>query len=68
MKFKVTKKKRSHYLSLAFFIIIAAVRMARESNVSVIQTLQKELDTHLQQVRKYTEHDTQLNTAVSALQ
>jgi hypothetical protein len=42
--------------------------MARESNVSVIQTFQKELDTHLQQVRKYTEHDTQLNTAVSALQ
>ncbi len=42
--------------------------MARESNVSVIQNLQKELDTYLQQVRQYTEKDAQLNAAVSALQ
>ncbi len=42
--------------------------MARESNVSVIQNLQKELDTYLEQVRQYTEKDTQLNAAVSTLQ
>ena len=42
--------------------------MARESNVSVIQKLQKELDTHLQQVKEYTEQDRQLNAAISALQ
>jgi hypothetical protein len=53
---------------LELFIIIAAVRMARESNVSVIQNLQQELDTYLEQVRQYTEKDTQLNAAVSTLQ
>ncbi len=42
--------------------------MARESNVTVIQKLQKELDTYLQQVREYTEQDTLLNAAITALQ
>jgi hypothetical protein len=42
--------------------------MARDSNVSVIQNLQKELDTQLEQVREYTERDTQLSAAISALQ
>jgi hypothetical protein len=42
--------------------------MARESNLTVIQTLQKELDGYLQQVREYTERDTQLNTAITTLQ
>jgi hypothetical protein len=59
------KRKRSFLLLI---LIIAAVNMARQSNVSVIQTLQKELDAHLQQVREYTEQDTQLTAAISALQ
>lgn len=42
--------------------------MARESNITVIQKLQKELDTHLQHVRENTEQDTQLNVAITALQ
>ena len=42
--------------------------MTRDSNVSVIQKLQKELDTYLQQVREYTEQDGQLNAAIRALQ
>ncbi len=65
MKFKVTNKTSSFR---ELFIIIAAVRLARESNVSVIQKLQNELDAYLQQVREYTEQDTQLNAAISALQ
>lgn len=42
--------------------------MARESNISVIQKLQNELDTHLQQVRENTEQDTYLNKAITTLQ
>lgn len=42
--------------------------MARESNISVIQKLQKELDGHLQLVREYTERDAQFNVAISTLQ
>jgi hypothetical protein len=42
--------------------------MARESNLSVIQKLQQELDTYLQQVRENTEQDTKLNAAISVLQ
>ena len=42
--------------------------MARESNVSVIQSLQRELDGQLQQLRNYTDQDNELNTAISALQ
>lgn len=38
-------------------VIAEAVKMARESNLHVIQQLQKELDTYLQQVREYTEQD-----------
>ncbi|CAF3026908.1 unnamed protein product [Rotaria sp. Silwood2] len=48
--------------------IQAAVNMARESNVSVIQTLQKELDTHLEKVREYTDQDKQLTAAINGLQ
>ncbi|CAF1140638.1 unnamed protein product [Rotaria sordida] len=48
--------------------IQAAVNMARESNVSVIQKLQNELDTHLEQVREYTDQDKQLSTAINTLQ
>ncbi|CAF3705125.1 unnamed protein product [Rotaria sp. Silwood1] len=48
--------------------IQAAVNMARESNVSVIQTLQKELDTYLEKVREYTDQDKQLSTAINTLQ
>jgi hypothetical protein len=42
--------------------------MARESNLSVIQQLQKELDTYLQQIRENTEQETQFNTEIKALQ
>lgn len=42
--------------------------MTRESNVSVIQKLQKELDGYLEQVREYTAQDTQLSTSVGTLQ
>ena len=49
-------------------MFLDAVLMARESNVSVIQSLQRELDAQLQQLRNYTEQDNQLNTAISALQ
>ncbi|CAF3561740.1 unnamed protein product [Rotaria sordida] len=48
--------------------IQAAVNMARESNVSVIQKLQNELDTHLEQVREYTDQDKQLSIAINTLQ
>ncbi|CAF1358010.1 unnamed protein product [Rotaria sordida] len=48
--------------------IQAAVNMARESNVSVIQKLQNELDTQLEQVREYTDQDKQLSTAINTLQ
>ncbi len=67
MKFKV-KLFKSSFLNHIHFHHIAAVRMARESNITVIQTLQKELDTYLQQVREYTERDTQLNTSIGTLQ
>jgi PhoPQ-activated pathogenicity-related protein len=68
IKNEIQGKKKLNYLVLSLFIIIAAVRMARESNVTVIQKLQKELDTYLQQVREYTEQDTLLNAAITALQ
>ncbi|CAF3408137.1 unnamed protein product [Rotaria socialis] len=45
-----------------------AVNMARESNVSVIQKLQKELDTLLQRVRAYTDQDKELTVAINSLQ
>ncbi len=48
--------------------ILAAVQMARESNVSVIQSLQKDLDAQLELVKSYTEQDNQLNAAINALQ
>lgn len=47
---------------------LAAVQMARESNVSVIQSLQKDLDAQLELVKSYTEQDNQLNAAINALQ
>lgn len=46
----------------------AAVIMARESNVTVIQNLQKELDGQLEQVRRFTTQENQLNEAIGALQ
>jgi hypothetical protein len=67
MKFKV-KIQFQNNLIREFFIIIAAVRMARESNLSVIQKFQEELDGYLQQVREYTLQDTQLNTSIGTLQ
>jgi hypothetical protein len=67
MKFKV-KIQIQNNLIREFFIIIAAVRMARESNLSVIQKFQEELDGYLQQVREYTLQDTQLNTSIGTLQ
>jgi len=48
--------------------IQAAVNMARESNVSVIQNLQKELDAHLEKVKQFSEQDKQLTQAISMLQ
>ena len=66
MKSKVSIKSTLLLLDKLFFI--AAVRMARESNISVIQKLKKELDGHLQLVREYTERDAQFNTAISTLQ
>lgn len=47
---------------------LAAIQMARESNVSVIQSLQKDLDAQLELVKSYTEQDNQLNVAINALQ
>jgi hypothetical protein len=67
MKFKV-KIQIQNNLIRELFIIIAAVRMARESNLSVIQKFQEELDGYLQQVREYTLQDTQLNTSIGTLQ
>jgi hypothetical protein len=67
IKNEIQGKKRKRFF-LLLILIIAAVNMARQSNVSVIQTLQKELDAHLQQVREFTEQDTQLTAAISALQ
>ncbi|CAF1325249.1 unnamed protein product [Adineta steineri] len=48
--------------------IQAAVKMARESNLSVIQQLQNDLDICLRQVREHTEQETQLNAGIQALQ
>ncbi|CAF5221629.1 unnamed protein product [Rotaria magnacalcarata] len=48
--------------------IQTAVNMARESNVSVIQKLQKELDTLLERVRAYTDQDKELTVAINSLQ
>jgi hypothetical protein len=45
-----------------------AVKMARESNLHVIQQLQKELDTYLQQVREYTEQDKHFIKSIEELQ
>lgn len=68
MKFKVDRKSILLLSQLIVSLIIAAVRMARESNISVIQKLQKELDGHLQLVREYTDRDAQFNTSISTLQ
>ncbi|UJR21799.1 hypothetical protein I4U23_024874 [Adineta vaga] len=45
-----------------------AIKMARVSNLSVIQQLQKELDTYLEQIRGCTEQDKQYLKAIQELQ
>ena len=42
--------------------------MARNSNGTVLDKLKLELESQLQQVRSYSDEDTQLNTAITALQ
>lgn len=42
--------------------------MARESNVTVIQKLQNELDSLLKRVREYTDHDKELTVSITTLQ
>ena len=66
MKFKVILAIDSNLNR--WIIGLAAVQMARESNVSVIQSLQKDLDAQLELVKSYTEQDNQLNAAINALQ
>lgn len=42
--------------------------MARASNVTVIQSLQNELDGHLEKVKQFSEQDKQLTQTISTLQ
>lgn len=65
MKFKVILVDSNLH---RWIIGLAAIQMARESNVSVIQSLQKDLDAQLELVKSYTEQDNQLNAAINALQ
>ncbi len=67
IKNEIQGRNRNAFV-LFLLIIIAAIKMARESNLSVIQQLQKELDTYLQQIRENTKQETQFNTEIKALQ
>ena len=57
-----------HFLRDLSSWILEAIKMARVSNLSVIQQLQNELDKYLQQVRDCTEQDKNYLKAIQDLQ